>query len=297
MSLNEVPALILPSGEVSNVPRPPNRNAEAHAGIIICLILTSSAVLVRAYSRIFFIAFAAFWDIPLGDVPMFFHIYYIALVLYELTMMGLKISILTEWIHLFVPCGIRNTFFWACLVVMLVNVLYYTASILSVSFGCTPRAEFCARFSFILIFSAVINLTSDLVILVLPIRTIWLLKLSRRKKLSVSLIFALGILCCIAAAVRLAKGKKAFVSPDKTYTLSPVTLWCLAEATCAFLVFCAPAAPMAFKANRLEGMLPWGTFTADQPRNRIDIATYPGERPSFMRKAYMRDAVPFRSTN
>lgn len=116
------------------------------------------------------------------------------MVLYELTVIGLKVSILTEWIHMFVPRGTRNTFYWTSTAIMTFNMLYYSASILSISLVCDPRARLCHKSSIIFIISAVVNVVSDIVIIVLPIKTIWRLQLSSRKRLSISFVFSLGIL-------------------------------------------------------------------------------------------------------
>jgi hypothetical protein len=50
----------------------------------------------------------------------------------------------------------------------------------------------------------------------------------------------------IAAAVRVWAGVLAFTSEDKTFTVAEVALWCLAEITSGFVIFCAPMAPKVF---------------------------------------------------
>lgn len=40
---------------------------------------------------------------------------------------------------------------------------------------------------------------------------------------------------------------------DTSYTVSPLLLWCLAETTCVFLVFCAPMVPGAFSSTTMLG--------------------------------------------
>ncbi|CAJ2504502.1 Uu.00g118960.m01.CDS01 [Anthostomella pinea] len=329
MSADTTPALPPPLGEISNFSNPPNSNAEAQAGIIICLIVTFSAVLIRAYSRIFrmkavriqdciallafglyigfvyllfwFMSFCGYyvhqWNISASDIPTVLHIVYLGMVMYELTIMGLKISILTEWIHLFVPRGTRSTFYWTCVAVLSVNVMYYSSSILATTFVCNPRGMLCSKSSVIFICSAAVNLASDIVILVLPINTVWHLQLPRRKKINISLVFALGILCCASAAVRLAKAIESFVSPDKTYTLSAVTLWVLTEATCAFLVFCVPAAPKAFKGSRLASVLFGSASTQGQSRGEIGPSTRSWPRSVYAQlppasRAHQRNGVP-----
>ncbi|KAH8157569.1 hypothetical protein CIB48_g10677 [Xylaria polymorpha] len=48
-----------------------------------------------------------------------------------------------------------------------------------------------------------LNLASDVIILILPQKVIWGLKLSKPKKIGISIIFAFGLLACVAATLRI----------------------------------------------------------------------------------------------
>jgi hypothetical protein len=52
---------------------------------------------------------------------------------------------------------------------------------------------------------------------------------------------------CISAALRLRATVDYLRSPDATYYVSGMALWCLAELTSAVLVFCIPAIPKIFR--------------------------------------------------
>lgn len=54
----------------------------------------------------------------------------------------------------------------------------------------------------------------------------------------------------ISAICRLAATIDYLRSPDATYYVSATALWCVAEQTCAILVFCVPIMPKAFKDNK-----------------------------------------------
>lgn len=59
---------------------------------------------------------------------------------------------------------------------------------------------------------------------------------------------SLCMLCsaCVAGACRLATSTKFLWSDDTIYNVTDLTLWTIAEMTCAFLIFCAPCVPKAF---------------------------------------------------
>lgn len=104
--------------------------------------------------------------------------------------------------HIFVPGKTRNKFFWACWVVLAINTLYYIANIVAVNLTCIPFeaswnilvAGKCLDQKALDTSSAVINLISDLTIMVLAQQVIWNLHMSMKRKLGLSLIFAAGLL-------------------------------------------------------------------------------------------------------
>lgn len=116
--------------------------------------------------------------------------------------MLLKTAILLEWVRIFVPLGWKNSFWWACHIILIVNIIAYVIFTFVEIFGCTPRQKMwrptlpgkCLDINNINIASAIVNLVSDLIILVLPQKVIWGLKLSPRKKMGVAAVFAMGVL-------------------------------------------------------------------------------------------------------
>ncbi|KAI0969455.1 hypothetical protein F4678DRAFT_438740 [Xylaria arbuscula] len=283
------PALKPPLGVQSNFNNPPNDNRQANAGIVICLIIVFTSVSLRAYSKLFcvkevhfedYLALAALgpyigfvygvyslmsltgyyvhqWNVQLKVLPDALYIIYISTAFFEATMGTLKTAILREWIRMFVPRGTKNSFYWACIIVMCLNILYYTASILASALSCSPHEKIwnkslpgtCVNSKVIFVSSASINLVSDICILILPQRIIWRLHTSRQKKIAVSSVFAIGVIACLTAGVRLAEGVVFLLSDDIVYTISAVSLWCLAELSVAFVVFSLPAIPKVFAGN------------------------------------------------
>lgn len=117
--------------------------------------------------------------------------------------MLLKAAILTDLLRIFNPRGQRNLFFWACHTLLWVNVVFYTICTFLEIYGCQPREKTwnplipggrCINMHTLTLASGAINFPSDLCILLLPLRTIWGLHLSRRRKIGTSAVFAIATL-------------------------------------------------------------------------------------------------------
>ena len=117
-------------------------------------------------------------------------------------MMLLKVAILRNWAQLFAPRGAINTAFSrACYAMLGINVAYYIAAILVTSLACSPHEGIwdrtipgkCLDSRVILISSASVNVISDIFILLLPQKIIWGLRISAKKRLGISIVFATGL--------------------------------------------------------------------------------------------------------
>lgn len=79
--------------------------------------------------------------------------------------------------------------------------------------------------------NAVCNSVSDLLILALPIPIVWDLALTRRKKITLSLVFAMGSAGCIVSIIRL-KSIIAYLQQgngDLTFTINNFVVWSAIE--------------------------------------------------------------------
>jgi hypothetical protein len=119
-----------------------------------------------------------------------------------MTLLFAKSAILLEWVHVFVPTGTRNSFFWMCHGLIVANFIFYASFIIAVQLGCFPREKIwhrwipgtCLDRKRIDGPCAIFNLLFDLIILALPQKVIWNLNMSTRKKVGVSVIFSFGLL-------------------------------------------------------------------------------------------------------
>lgn len=118
-------------------------------------------------------------------------------------MLSVKLSILLQYLHIFVPNKKANAIYWSCHALIWLNVLYYTITTFCEIFACSPIAKawdplitegHCLPTLVFINASSAINSISDIAILILPQTVIWKLQLSTKKKAQVSIIFLVGIL-------------------------------------------------------------------------------------------------------
>ncbi|KAI0096132.1 hypothetical protein GGR51DRAFT_567477 [Nemania sp. FL0031] len=203
-------------------------------------------------------AFTHQWDVRLEDLTQTLYKLHIGFNLATVALGLSKAAILTEWSRIFVPRGNRCGFYWACKILLAVLFLSQAAFIVTENLSCMPHRKiwdktvqdgYCISEDLFHIPAVYLNVVCILLILILPQKTIWELKITIKKRIGISLIFLVGILALISAIARVVATVTFVNSDDKTYTISAVYLWVLAEMTCTLLAFCAPTIPKAY-ANR-----------------------------------------------
>lgn len=205
--------------------------------------------------------------------------FYVVTLTYFVTVAFIKLAIVYQWIHLFVPRHTRNAFWWTCQTIGWMNWLACMIMMFMVAFGCKPIAKFynplllgtCVDTLPTIYIAPAINLVFDIVALVLPQKVIWGLQLSLKKRLGISFLFALGLLygipfflsplfssvatsfltslsrACLSAALRIPASVKFTRSQDNTYNIAATELWCLAEMSAGLLIYSVPSAPAGLK--------------------------------------------------
>lgn len=99
--------------------------------------------------------------------------------------------------------------------------------------------------------NAVCNSVSDLLILALPIPIVWNLALTRRKKITLSLVFTLGSAGCIVSIIRL-RSIIAYLEAgdgDLTFTILDFVVWSAIETCTATLCTCVPTLKPLFETH------------------------------------------------
>ncbi|KAI1275365.1 hypothetical protein F5Y07DRAFT_369840 [Xylaria sp. FL0933] len=284
------PALAPPAGIVPNLENPPNSNTLGLAVETFLFTLSTVAAILAAYVKIFvtkrrhledYLAFSAYalyaadvatvyrvicgvgifvhqWNVRVKDLASILYEVHIGSELYAAMMPLIKAAILLEWVRIFVPRGTRSTFYWTCHIFIWVNLSFYTAILIWGNTSCKPYEKLwdktlpgtCLKGDAFDIVTASYNGVSDILILLLPQRVIWKLRLNRKKKLGIALVFAVGLSACIAAAYRLYASVRYLLSYDVTYGVGGIGLGSSAEQTCAILIYCVPNIPRLFKEKK-----------------------------------------------
>ncbi|KAI1389024.1 uncharacterized protein F4822DRAFT_404731 [Hypoxylon trugodes] len=309
-------ALNPPKGYTSNFDDPPNREAATNAFFFLCLALATLAVFGRLYCRwillkqyslpdFLFIAgyalliadialvyrmapvpvmFVHLWNIRQRDFIIYLRSVFITSEVYLFNITFIKVAILLDWIHIFMPRGTRNFLFWAASIAIFVNVGFYIGIIVANQVACTPYEYAwnklidgnCGRANTLdaTVAAGAFNIVSDVVILLIPQRVVWKLHMPRQKKFGISIVFALGLLAVTTAILRFVSSLKHAKSPDFTYDFSEILITGCAELTCGILVGCVPSLPKVFASANMNGIKHklsksrlWSSFSSSQKRS------------------------------
>ncbi|TRX90537.1 hypothetical protein FHL15_008510 [Xylaria flabelliformis] len=143
--------------------------------------------------------------------------------------------------------GTRNALFWILYGLIGSNAIFYLIGTFIEAFQCppedvgTPRCNIdVAKYN---LASGVINVVSDLTILIAPHWVIWKLNLSKIRKIGVSVLFLIGALATGSAIARVIYVTNAYRTGDILFNVMTINLWAIAEQTFGYLVIGIPAIP------------------------------------------------------
>ena len=123
--------------------------------------------------------------------------------MYGICIFFVKLSILLQYLQMFVPRKTRNALYWTSHTLILTNFVFYLIYSFIALFGCKPIAKawdplitngHCINTLATDVAGGAINSLSDLVILVLPQVSIWRLQMALRRKIQISALFLIGLL-------------------------------------------------------------------------------------------------------
>ncbi|KAI0407870.1 hypothetical protein F4802DRAFT_551537 [Xylaria palmicola] len=314
--LLEGPALAPPDGVFPDFAHPGGSHALGYGAIIAGAVISTLAVLSRFLSRfamkkihyeelylLFALGFFAGyvqtiyvtaifpgvhvhqWNLQLKNLEPWLYRTHLASIFYGLCLLFLKLAILVDWLHIFVPTKERNFVFWSIHVLIWSNVIYYVSGTFLEIFRCWPRQKIwdplfeggvcpinidANNFA-----STIINLVSDLAILAVPQFVIWKLNMSRAKKAGVSLLFVIGIFAIGSNIARLLYLLEVLHSADALYYVTEVGLWGIGEMAAGFLIIGIPSAPRAAQS------LPFSDSVASLLRS-LSSTNAPSHERSFI---------------
>lgn len=136
-------------------------------------------------------------DTPLAEYKRYVEIFQDLQMVARTSMFFTKLSILLLYVRLFFPKGVsRSALWWIIQVVVWLNFLYTVGLILALALQCVPYhkpyGSSCVNQYMVLISASIINIISDLLVLIIPMASLWRLNMSRRRKWAVWALFAFG---------------------------------------------------------------------------------------------------------
>lgn len=124
-------------------------------------------------------------------------------IMYGIITFLVKFSILLQYLSIFSPMGLRNLMWWSCWGLSVILFVFYMIVTWVEIFLCNPRDKFwtpwlttghCMDANSANIAAGIVNSVADLLIILLPQRSIWRLNLHHSKKIRISAIFLLALL-------------------------------------------------------------------------------------------------------
>ncbi|KAG9230254.1 hypothetical protein BJ875DRAFT_520703 [Amylocarpus encephaloides] len=286
---SRVGAIPPPLGVEPNFEDPENRNSLIYAVFAACLTVSTACVALRLYTRFVSVKKHATEDYLIICGYLFAVVYFSMMplgiqygagthlwdmtpekamdfakrsnmtdVIYSVTTCFVKLSIVAQIYHIFVPHrALKSKLFWVLLVTGALTIAFYTACVFYRIFACTPREKIwntrivgkCINQEAAILNSAVFNTAFDFLVLFIPMQSIWVLRMSTRKKIGVSMIFAVGFIACVFSIMRTIASIPILKSKDLTWNLIPVGAWCDAEIAAGIVCCCLPVCPQFYRSN------------------------------------------------
>ncbi|KAF2018084.1 hypothetical protein BU24DRAFT_408037 [Aaosphaeria arxii CBS 175.79] len=167
------------------------------------------------------------------------------------------------YLRVFAPTRQLNRLMWygACTTIA-ACFIFYTVFTFWTMFYCKPRTMIWNKFTPdgkchdhgpIVISQGIFNMASDVIILLLPTRSLWQLRVPLARKLVITSLFATGLLACVASVMRIVftiKIAPIFTESDISHNGLLIGLWTQAEVALGFIVACSLSLPKLVQAKR-----------------------------------------------
>ncbi|KAG8356337.1 hypothetical protein FVEN_g5656 [Fusarium venenatum] len=188
------------------------------------------------------------WNVEPDDITDFLYLFYWDSLLYLGVLPVTKISILIFYLKVFPGRMIRMT----CYIFIGLNVAYFIAFELVSIFQCTPiegawRAwdkEFPAKCNDINMqgwMAAIINIFLDVGTMVIPLKELYRLSMSTKKKIQLMSMFSIGIFVTVVSAVRLQSLASYATTDNVTQDYVEIGYWSTIEVPVGIICACMPA--------------------------------------------------------
>ncbi|KAI9838759.1 MAG: hypothetical protein M1838_004530, partial [Thelocarpon superellum] len=168
---------------------------------------------------------------------------YAYLFLYSLCLYFVKLSLLVFYKQIFPSRGFRIAWY----IVVAFNTLVTLTALLVAIFQCRPISGFwdksfestCIDSYAFLLAEGALTITSDVIVLIMPMPMVWRLQISSRQKLALTGIFVLGSFVTVASIIRITTLGQVFTL-DSTWNVYDPDIWTVIEVNLAIVCACLP---------------------------------------------------------
>lgn len=194
------------------------------------------------------------WNVSKAEHKQFTKLFHDIEIVARVGMFFTKASIILLYQRLFIPPGTHRTrTWWSIWLTFWWNLLYAIALVLAVAFECVGKdalvaqGKQCVDEYAVLISASVINVTTDLLILIVPIAAIWGLHMPTEKKWRLSTVFAVGTFGLLASIARLVYQIPEADQPNQTRVVMILSLLNAGEQFIGIVVSCMPVIPAFYR--------------------------------------------------
>ncbi|ERF70422.1 hypothetical protein EPUS_04700 [Endocarpon pusillum Z07020] len=241
-----------PEGVIPSFPALSNLYEISITILLLGMVIATLLIFIRLYIKLYLIRSKAYEDY----VVVLAWWVNITTILYGVVVFLIKLSILLQYLRIFVPNRKANMpLFVAIQTVIWSNFIFYFTDFIFQVTACTPREKFwnllittghCRNTYAMYMASGIFNVLSDFAILILPIVPIWKLQLPFKRKILMIAIFSTGLWACVTSIMRTYYTWKVLKSPDVSYNVIIMGYWTIAEITTGIVVSCLPVMPKLF---------------------------------------------------
>ncbi|KAF2211892.1 hypothetical protein CERZMDRAFT_26657, partial [Cercospora zeae-maydis SCOH1-5] len=188
------------------------------------------------------------WNVSFANITWILKLNFVGSIIYTSSLGFIKISLLLTYLRVFPGQHFQRwVIFW-----LFINFSFVVSVILLFAVACKPTSHYwhrwdlehkghCVDINAAAWSVAAINMALDFVILCLPVRQLWALQLSGRKKFMLFFMFGLGGFASIVSILRLHGILKYAESKDLTWDSVPTSYWSRMEVHAAFICACLPS--------------------------------------------------------
>ncbi|KAI6796498.1 hypothetical protein KC327_g16593 [Hortaea werneckii] len=182
---------------------------------------------------------------------------YVIEIFYYFSLFFVKVSILMLYLRL--AGSLRTFLYWGAIGTLVIIVAQFVSTVVVVGVQCLPMSTYwdptvegtCININDFFYSTNIFTIITDIMIIGLPIATLWKLNCPRAQKYGIMLAFLLGGISTIASCIRMYSIQIFTESPERMRDAAPINTWSFIEINLGILCCSAPAIkPLFFRSQR-----------------------------------------------